>query len=139
MAVRKPVRRKSSNALKPGNDPLEPQVMAFADQLGWSLGTIRVKADSWLDREALRIEVARVRDAAGRLLDLFAYEAGQLVKDGTTPAEPSPVRASRGAVDAPGKRHRKPPPQERMGKHLGEVVGKKAGTKNVKNAMHGRA
>jgi hypothetical protein len=45
------------------------------------------------------------------------------------------MRASRGAVDAPGKRHRKPPPQERIGKRMGEPVGKQMGQKSVKNAM----
>jgi len=42
-------------------------------------------------------------------------------------------------VDAPGKRHRKPPPQVRLDKRMGEVVGKKMGKKNVKHAMKGRA
>jgi hypothetical protein len=45
------------------------------------------------------------------------------------------MRASRGAVDAPGKRHRKPPPQEAIGKRMGEPVGKQMGQKSVKNSM----
>jgi hypothetical protein len=39
---------------------------------------------------------------------------------------------SRGPVDAPGKRHREPPPQERVDKRLGEARGKKMGQKSVK-------
>lgn len=42
------------------------------------------------------------------------------------------VRRIRGAVDAPGKRHRKPPPQEPIDKRMGEPVGKKMGQKNFK-------
>lgn len=42
------------------------------------------------------------------------------------------MRASRGAVDAPGKRHRKPPPQEAINKRMGEPVGKQMGQKSFK-------
>jgi len=51
-----------------------------------------------------------------------------------TTTGPQPVVAvpkpSRGAVDAPGKRHRKPPPQEKIDKRMGEPVGKQMGQKN---------
>jgi hypothetical protein len=39
-------------------------------------------------------------------------------------------RRSRGPVDAPGKRHRKPLPQERLDEKMGEPTGKKMGQKN---------
>lgn len=51
-----------------------------------------------------------------------------------TPAV-APPRASRGPVDAPGKRHRKPPPQEPLDTRMGEPVGKKLGQKSIKNRM----
>ena len=51
------------------------------------------------------------------------------------PAAAETMRASRGAVDAPGKRHRKPPPQEAIDKRMGEPVGKQMGQKSVKNSM----
>ncbi len=44
-------------------------------------------------------------------------------------------RPSRGAVDAPGKQHRKPPPDEVINKRMGEPVGKKMGQKSGKNSM----
>lgn len=44
----------------------------------------------------------------------------------------SPTRPSRGAVDAPGKRHRKPVPQETIDKRMGEPRGKQMGQKSVK-------
>ena len=44
---------------------------------------------------------------------------------------------SRGPVDAPGKRHRKPLPQEPIDKRLGEPRGKKMGQKNAKTGRRG--
>jgi hypothetical protein len=40
--------------------------------------------------------------------------------------------AAEGAGKAPGKRHRKPPPQEAIDKRLGEPVGKQMGQKSFK-------
>jgi hypothetical protein len=45
----------------------------------------------------------------------------------------SATRPSRGPVDAPGKRHRKPLPQEPIDKRMGEPRGKQMGQKSVKN------
>jgi hypothetical protein len=56
-------------------------------------------------------------------------------KAAATPTVAAPTRPSRGAVDAPGKRHRKPPPQERLDTRMGEPVGKQMGQKSVKNRM----
>lgn len=42
------------------------------------------------------------------------------------------AKVDRGAVDAPGKQHRKPPPQEAINKRLGEPVGKQMGQKSFK-------
>ncbi|MEO8681390.1 MAG: hypothetical protein ABI665_20235 [Vicinamibacterales bacterium] len=104
MAVRKPVRRKLSKALKPlSKKAVDQQVMKLAD----------------FDREAVRNEIAHLRDVTAQLLDRF----GRV-----------PVTTTK----APGKRHRKPPPQERIDKRMGEVVGKKMGKKSVKHAMLGR-
>jgi hypothetical protein len=44
----------------------------------------------------------------------------------------SPTRVSRGLVDAPGKRHRKPVRQEPIDKHMGEPRGKQMGQKSIK-------
>ena len=48
------------------------------------------------------------------------------------PAAAPKVRASRGPVDAPGKKHRKPPPQEKVDRRMGESAGKKAGQKSFR-------
>ena len=52
-----------------------------------------------------------------------------------TTAVTSTIRATRGPVDAPGKRHRKPPPQDWIAKRMGEATGKHMGQKSVKNGM----
>jgi hypothetical protein len=49
----------------------------------------------------------------------------------------SATRVSRGLVDAPGKRHRKPLPQEPIDKRMGELRGKQMGRKNAKRADRG--
>jgi hypothetical protein len=47
-------------------------------------------------------------------------------------------KISRGPVDAPGKRHRKPLPPERIDKQMGEPRGKQMGQKSAKNDRRGR-
>ena len=49
----------------------------------------------------------------------------------------SATQVSRGPVDAPGKRHRKPLPQEPLDKRLGEPRGKQMGQKNDKTGRRG--
>jgi hypothetical protein len=49
----------------------------------------------------------------------------------------SAMRVSRGPVDAPGKRHRKPLPQEPIDKRMGEPRGKQSGQKNAKTGRRG--
>jgi hypothetical protein len=49
----------------------------------------------------------------------------------------SATRVSRGPVDAPGKRHRKPLPQEPIDKRMGEPRGKQMGQKNANRADRG--
>jgi hypothetical protein len=46
-------------------------------------------------------------------------------------------RLSRGPVDAPGKHHRKPLPQEPIDKQMGEPRGKQMGQKNAKTGRRG--
>ena len=50
---------------------------------------------------------------------------------------PSSTQISRGAVDAPGKRHRKALPPEPLDKRMGEPRGKQSGQKNAKTGRHG--
>ncbi len=132
MAVRKAARKDQSEGGKAAGDVVEQKMVALADQLGWFLGTVQAKADGWLDREVIRKEVGRIRDGAADLLDHVNRASASARKAGAKPEAPSTMRASRGPVDAPGKRHRKPPPQESIDKRMGEPAGKQMGQKNFK-------
>jgi hypothetical protein len=112
MAVRKTARTDQSEGGKATNDLVEQKMVALAEQLGWFIGTVQAKADGWLDRAS-----AEARQSA------------------VTPAVAPTVRANRGAVDAPGKRHRKPPPQESLDRRMGAPMGKQMGQKSAKNRM----
>jgi hypothetical protein len=58
-------------------------------------------------------------------------------KTATKQTTTSAMRVSRGPVDAPGKRHRKPLPQEPIDKRMGEPRGKQSGQKNAKTGRRG--
>ena len=47
------------------------------------------------------------------------------------------TRSGRGPVDAPGKRHRKPLPPERIDRQMGEPRGKQMGQKSAKTGRRG--
>ena len=157
MAARKTAGKARSIAGESTGDIVEQKVVALAEQLGWFLGTVRGKADGWLESDAVRTEVTRIRDGAAELMEQVTRataSAKQAVTGASTSATkavlvagtaarkaaktaktPQPVvvtvaKPSRGAVDAPGKRHRKPPPQESINKRMGEPVGKQMGQKS---------
>jgi hypothetical protein len=90
---------------------IEQKVVAFAETLGFLLGTVQAKADGW------RGSSERNRTAR--------------------PSGLAPARPSRGPVDAPGKHHRKPPPREPINKRMGEPRGKQMGQKTSKNERGG--
>jgi hypothetical protein len=124
------------------DEVVEGKVIALAEQIGWFLGTVQNKAEGWLDRDALNKQVTRIRDGASELLKHINNAREATVNAGATKAAASvknaAPRPSRGPVDAPGKKHRKPPPQEKVDRRMGEPVGKKMGQKNLKNARRGR-
>ena len=140
----------AKKAVKTNAGDTEARVVALAEQLGWFLGTVQGKAEGWLDRDVLRKEVAKIRDGAAQLLQhVDAATRSAVMENGRPKAAAKPdakaaakpeaqkatksaaldVKPSRGLVDAPGKKHRKPPPQERINKRMGEPVGKQMGQK----------
>jgi hypothetical protein len=102
------------------SDAIEQQVVAFAEQLGRIVGTVQAKAEGWLDTRTLTDEVSRVRDSAASLLQQLEAaaqsateriaSAGRAVRPSAAPSDRGAkvVGRSGGAVDAPGKKHRKP-------------------------------
>ena len=203
-------------------ETVESKVVALAEQLGWLLGTVRGKADGLLANDAVRQEVARIRDGAAELMEHVnragasaqqaaadasktaldtagsvgtsarnaaatvgssartvvanaattakdavasvatsakevvagagtsakkavasaSKAAKKAVKSVTTTPKPKPAvvakKRSGGTVDAPGKRHRKPPPQEKVNKRMGEPAGKKMGQKQFQPGKSAR-
>jgi hypothetical protein len=129
-------------------DGFEPILITLAGQLGTFLGRMQAKADNLLENDAVQQQLAEVQRVAERLLDRVneasksarkAAAAATSVKSSGAPAKntappPAPVAKMRsgGTVDAPGKRHRKPPPQEKANPRLGEVRGKHEGRKQFK-------
>lgn len=144
---------KSDNATKrpAGGDAstnLEPKVVELAEQLGSFLGRVQAKAEGWLENETLRAQVTQIRDSAAELLDHVNRASAAARKaaakssparaekaapaETAAPATSANVRPSSDPVHAPGKRHRKPPPQESINKRMGEARGKHAGQKQFR-------
>ena len=95
----------------PTVDALEQRVLAFAEQLGRIAGTVQAKAAGWMEGDALKKELARVRDGAAELLQHLTANAPPQVAVSTRTGRPAPRKArgrSGGIVDAPGKKHRPP-------------------------------
>jgi hypothetical protein len=95
-------------------DAMQQRVVAFADQLGRIAGTIQAKAEGWMDRETLNKQIASVRDGAADLLEQLAGGATKAPrkKPAAAPARGGNTGRSGGVVDAPGKKHRKPKPND---------------------------
>ena len=53
-------------------DSKEQRLVAFAEQLGWIVGTVQRKAEGWLNSEALTAQISKVRDSASACWTSFA-------------------------------------------------------------------
>ncbi len=83
---------------------MERRVLAFAKQLGWVVGTLQVKAEGLMDRDALNTQLAGVRDGAQKLLHQLAGAATGTAKKAPATTSGKRVAArSGGTVDAPGR------------------------------------
>ena len=132
---------KQAQAAKTGttSDAMEERLLAFADQMGTMVGTVQRRAEGWLESEAVRAEVARIKDSASDLLEYMNSLAPSLRSSakGTRPSRPvaTPAKVTnRGPVDAPGKQHRKPPPQELGSRRMTNPKGSQTGPQKVKAA-----
>ena len=91
---------------------MEKRVVAFAEQLGRMAGTVQAQAEGWIDRDRLNKQLAAVRDGAADLLEQLADAANASRKSTVAAARKDPKGRSGGAVDAPGKKHRKQAPSD---------------------------
>jgi hypothetical protein len=129
---------------------VEQKLQELAGQLGNFLGRAQAKADAFWNNEALRAQVQQVRGSAAALLAEVkrASEVARKAAAEAAAAKPAakPVataakapRPSRGPVDAPGKKHRKPPPQERVDKRGTRPLGNhQPGAKTMRTITRGR-
>ena len=105
----------TTSSSTPTVDGLEERVLAFAEQLGRIAGTVQAKTAGWMDGDALKKELARVRDGAAELLQQLTADAPPPVAVSPRTAGPAPRKTrgrSGGIVDAPGKKHRRPMPTD---------------------------
>jgi hypothetical protein len=99
-------------------DATEQRVLAFAEQLGRIVGTVQAKTEGWMDRDTLNKQIAGVRDSAVELLEQLKTTVTTATGSGKAATKPTAAPASRsagrsgGVVDAPGKKHRKPTPND---------------------------
>lgn len=98
---------------------VEQRAMALAEELGRIAGTLHAKAQGWMDRATLAKQIASVRDSAAELLEQVGGGTKTAPEESSaapprqhTPARRNTKGRSGGVVDAPGKRHRKPPPPD---------------------------
>jgi len=92
-------------------ETMEQQIIAFAEQLGRVVGTVQAKAEGWLDRDALKEQLSRIRDGASALLEQLGVQTDAKKVTGSKATANAGNRGrSGGVVDAPGKKHRKPTP-----------------------------
>jgi hypothetical protein len=114
-------------------DALEERVVAFAEDLGRIVGTVQAKTEGWMDRDTLHQQLSTVRDGAADLLEHLAGRRAKTSKK--PPAVVRPLRErnkrSGGAVDAPGKKHRKPLPADPKAKTQGSQMTKLRAAKST--------
>lgn len=117
--------KRQADAPAPGE--LERRVVGFAEQLGWIVGAAQAKTEGWLAHTQLRKELMRIRDGASDLLaqlhDSAPAASAPAAATDTKIASPAP-QSSAGAILAPGKRHRRPPPRQRGIHHSNQQVAK---------------
>lgn len=110
----------STASSEPAANPVEDRLVAFAERLGWMVGTVQAKAQGWLDPAPLADHLTRIRDQASDLLAHLGVGAGRSAASRTKAAKPG----SADPAHAPEKRHRKPPPRKRGVKKSDERVTK---------------
>src|SRR5581483_106379 len=90
-----PIETSTAPITSPGTprvDGLEERVLAFAEQLGRIAGTVQAKTAGWMDGDALKKDLAGVRDGAAELLRQLTPDT-QPVAVSRPPVDPAPQRS----------------------------------------------
>src|SRR5687767_6301856 len=91
-------------------DAVEQKFVALAEQMGRLIGTVQTKAEGWLDPKYMRDQITRIQEGASDLLSHLGNATGKSDEPASQPSARPPSGRSGGKVDAPGKKHRPPPP-----------------------------
>ena len=119
-------------------DAVEQKFVALAEQMGRLIGTVQAKAEGWLDPKYIRDQVTRIQDGATDLLSQLGSGAGKSSEPASPPAVRPPRGRSGGKVDAPGKKHRPPPPSMRQAKPPDDRVATlKAANRSIRRPRQG--
>ena len=89
---------------------LSGQAIALAEQLGRIAGTIEGTAESWMNRQQLTDQLARVRDGAAQMLEGLTSGVAKGRERAKKRAAPAARTRRADPARAPGKRRRKPAP-----------------------------
>ena len=105
---------------------LSEQAIALAEQLGRIAGTIEGTAESWMNRQQLADQLARVRDSATQMLEGLTRGVKKGRKASKAKGAKAAAARTRQAdpAHAPGKRRKKPAPTMRGVKKSDERIPK---------------
>ena len=130
----------SETSARTAPDAVEQKVVALAEQMGRLIGTVQAKAEGWLDPQHMRDQLTRIQEGATDLLAHLApgSAAGTSGESARQAAGQNSRGRSGGKVDAPGKKHRPPPPSMRPAKPSDDRVAKlKAANHSIRRPRQG--
>jgi len=121
---------------KTTKEGVEPKVIVLARQLGTVLGRAQARADKVIGQ--VNKSGAAVKKSAAKAVAAVKPKASK------KPSQPAATKGkakagakarSGGVVDAPGKKHRKPPPQAKIDRRMNEPKVQQMGQKGIKGRM----
>ena len=119
-------------------DDMEQKVLALAEEMGRLIGTVQAKAEGLLDPQNMRDQLTRIQEGATDLLAHLGNAVGKSAASAPQSAGRNSRGRSGGKVDAPGKKHRPPPPSTRIAKPSDDRVAKlKAANRSIRRPRQG--
>jgi hypothetical protein len=133
-----PTQSSRETSVPTASDAVEQKVVALAEQMGRLIGTVQARAEGWLDPQYMRDQLTRIQNGATDLLSHLGHAAGKPDESTPQPAGPQSRGRSGGKVDAPGKKHRPPPPSTRPKKPSdGRVAKLEAENRSIRRPQQG--